>query len=117
MACILALAGLVAACGSATKAVSPSVASSASGGNSVMIKNFSFEPQALTVKVGTTITWTNEDSTPHTVQFSNKTIPASGDLSAGGGQRTYAHTFMTAGSFPYICGIHNSMTGTIKVTP
>lgn len=115
---VVVLSGFVTACGSSTKTTSStSSGSGASGGTSVMIKNFSFEPQTLTVKVGSTVTWTNQDSTPHTVQFSNKSIPPSADLSAGGGQSTYSHTFSAAGTYPYICGIHNSMTGTIKVTP
>ncbi|MDQ2725303.1 MAG: plastocyanin/azurin family copper-binding protein [Actinomycetota bacterium] len=38
-------------------------------------------------------------------------------MSAGGGQSKYSHTFTAAGTYPYICGIHNYMTGTIKVTP
>ncbi|MDQ6796716.1 MAG: plastocyanin/azurin family copper-binding protein, partial [Actinomycetota bacterium] len=91
--------------------------SAGAGGNSVTIKNFSFEPRTLTVKAGTSVTWTNQDSTPHTVQFSSSSIPPSPHLSAGGGQSTYSHTFTAAGTYPYICGIHNSMTGTIKVTP
>ncbi|MDQ2727735.1 MAG: cupredoxin family copper-binding protein [Actinomycetota bacterium] len=117
MAIVLVLCGFVTACGSATKTTTPAPGSAASGGNSVTIKNFTFQPQALTVKVGTTVTWTNQDSTPHTVQFSNKSVPTSADLSAGGGQSTYSHTFTAPGTYPYICGIHNDMTGTIKVTP
>ncbi len=112
IALIVVLAGFVTACGSSTK-----TSNSASGGNSVAIKNFAFQPQTLTVKAGTTVTWTNQDSTPHTVQFSDKSIPTSANLSAGGGQSTYSHTFAAAGTYPYICGIHNYMTGTVKVTP
>ncbi len=117
IALIVVLAGFLTACGASTKTSSSTSGASASGGNSVTIKNFAFQPQTLTVKVGTTVTWTNQDSTPHTVQFSNKSIPPSSDLSAGGGRSTYSHTFAAAGTYPYICGIHNSMTGTIKVTP
>lgn len=114
---IVVLAGLVTACGSSTKSAPTASGGNPSGGNSVTIKNFTFAPQTLTVKAGTMVTWTNQDTTPHTVQFSNKSIPTSADLSAGGGQSTYSHTFAAAGTYPYICGIHNSMTGTIKVTP
>jgi plastocyanin len=118
LAAIVVLSGFVTACGSTTKAgTSPSGGSAAPGGNSVTIKNFSFQPKTLTVRAGTTVTWTNDDSTPHTVQFSDRSIPTSPDLSAGGGQSQYSHTFTAAGTYPYICGIHTFMTGTIKVTP
>ena len=118
LAAVVVLSGFVTACGSSTKTTtSPTGGGAASGGNSVTIKNFAFQPQTLTVKAGTTVTWTNQDSTPHTVQFSDKSIPTSPDLSAGGGQSTYTHTFTAAGTYPYICGIHNYMTGTVKVIP
>lgn len=118
LAAIVVLSGFLAACGSSTKTSSSTPGgSTASGGNAVTIKNFAFSPKTLTVKTGTTVTWTNEDSTPHTVQFSDKSIPPSADLSAGGGQSAYSHTFTAAGTYPYICGIHNFMTGTITVTP
>ncbi|MDQ6782097.1 MAG: cupredoxin family copper-binding protein [Actinomycetota bacterium] len=113
LAGIVALSGFLSACGSSSK----SSTAPASGGNAVSIKNFSFAPQSLTVKVGTTVTWTNQDSTPHTVQFSDKSIPTSEDLTGGTAKSTYTHTFAAAGTFAYICGIHNYMTGTIKVTP
>jgi plastocyanin len=113
---VVAMAGLATACGSTTKAPSGS-GGGPSGGNSVTIKNFAFQPKTLTVKSGTTVTWTNDDSTPHTVQFADKSIPTSPDLSDAGGQRTYSHTFTAPGTYPYICGIHTFMTGTIKVTP
>jgi plastocyanin len=114
---IVVVAGFVTACGSTTKAPSGSGGGGPSGGNSVTIKNFAFQPKTLTVKSGTTVTWTNDDSTPHTVQFADRSIPTSPDLSAGGGQSTYSHTFPAPGTYPYICGIHTFMTGTIKVTP
>lgn len=70
-----------------------------------------FVPKSMTVKVGTTITWTNRDTIDHTVssdQFNSPTIPRDG---------TYSRRFTTAGSFSYHCSIHPSMTGTINVVP
>ena len=37
------------------------------GDSEVKISNFTFSPQQLTVKAGTTVTWTNEDDIPHTI--------------------------------------------------
>ena len=75
------------------------------------VKNFSFMPMSLTVPAGTTVTWTFDDSSKHTVTAKDKSF-ASPDLGSG---QTYQHTFTTAGTYPYICSIHQYMTGTIVV--
>jgi len=76
----------------------------------VMIDNFTFEPPQLTVKVGTTVTWTNRDDIPHTVvsagKFRSKTMDTDG---------TFSFTFTTAGEYKYFCSLHPHMTGTVKV--
>ncbi len=76
----------------------------------VMIDNFTFEPAQLTVKVGTTVTWTNRDDIPHTVvaagKFRSKTMDTDG---------TFSFTFTAAGDYKYFCSLHPHMTGTIKV--
>ena len=76
----------------------------------VMIDNFTFEPAQLTVKVGTTVTWTNRDDIPHTVvsagKFRSKTMDTDG---------TFSFTFTTAGDYKYFCSLHPHMTGTVKV--
>jgi plastocyanin len=76
----------------------------------VMIDNFTFEPAQLTVKVGTTVTWTNRDDIPHTVvsagKFRSKTMDTDG---------TFSFTFTTAGEYKYFCSLHPHMTGTVKV--
>jgi plastocyanin len=122
----VALAGALAACASTTTATTtpPAPSSTTTGAGAaapagtaaVTIKDFTFTPMSLTVKVGTTVTWTNDDLTPHDVQFETGGIPTSPHLSAGGGQRSWSHTFTTAGTYAYVCGIHTYMTGTIKVT-
>lgn len=82
--------------------------------NSVTIQNFAFSPADITVKKGTTVTWTNQDSTPHTVtETDGKTGPSSGDITKG---NHYSFTFDTAGTFQYHCSIHPNMTGTVTVT-
>lgn len=94
---------------------SNSVASSTpTATNSVAIQNFAFSPTAITVKKGTTVTWTNKDSTAHTVtETDGQNGPKSGDLAQGA---TYTFTFNTAGTFHYHCAIHSEMTGTVTVT-
>jgi plastocyanin len=73
-----------------------------------------FSPNSITVKKGTTVTWTNNDSTTHTVQETDgKSGPKSDNIAPGG---TYTFTFVAAGSFAYHCSIHPSMTGTVTVT-
>ena len=77
----------------------------------VSIKSFKFLPADITVKVGDTVTWTNEDSAAHTVESADETLK-SDELSKGD---TYSHTFTKAGKYDYICGIHPSMKGSVTV--
>jgi plastocyanin len=111
----LALALMVASCSSD----SPTGSGGGGGGNmpppnSVNISGSAFTPASLSVKVGTTVTWTNKDATTHTVTSDNGMFTASGNLSQN---ETYQFTFNTAGSFPYHCSIHPGMKATITVTP
>lgn len=79
----------------------------------VSIAGFAFSPAAVTVNVGGTVTWTHADGAPHTV-----TADGGAFESARMGQGdTFSNTFPAAGSFPYHCAIHPSMTGTVTVTP
>jgi plastocyanin len=77
----------------------------------VTISNFSFSPATITIKVGSTVTWTNKDGTTHTVT-SNSGVFDSGNLAPNA---TFSYTFNSAGSFSYHCSIHTYMTGTIVV--
>ena len=110
------LVAIVAACSSGSGSPSPTAAPSAAapGGTTgaVTIVDFGFEPADLTVAAGTTVTWTNTGAATHTVKWSDGT-PQSSGLTGGA---TYQRTFDSAGSFPYVCGIHGSMSGTITVT-
>lgn len=83
-------------------------------GNAVSIKNFAFAPSALTVKAGTTVTWTNQDSEAHTVT-SRDTGGALHSAPLNPGQ-TYSYTFTTPGTYDYLCTIHPFMTATVTVT-
>ena len=75
----------------------------------VNIQNFAFNPAVLTVKAGTTVTWTNNDSATH--QIKSDTFNSAG-LSRG---QKFSHQFNSAGTFNYSCAIHPSMTGQIIV--
>jgi len=77
----------------------------------VSIENFSFgEP--LEIAVGTTVTWTNVDSAPHTVTEVGGSGFQSNKIDTGG---TFSFTFTEAGSFEYFCEYHANMTSTITV--
>jgi plastocyanin len=119
---VLILAGGLAACGSSSSSggaqtVSPGSGSSSSGtsssaGDTVTIKGFAFHPSTLTVKVGTKVTFTNEDDPTHTATSSGDTPINSGNLSKG---QSYTVTFTKPGTYNYICSIHQYMKGTIVV--
>ena len=75
------------------------------------ISGMAFSPSTLTISVGDTITWTNQDSAPHSATGDNGEFD-SGTLSNG---QTFSFTFTTTGTYTYHCAIHNGMTATIIV--
>jgi amicyanin len=77
----------------------------------VKISNFTFGPQELRVKSGTTVTWTNEDDIPHTVNSTSQVFK-SGALDT---DQKFSFTFTTPGTYKYFCALHPHMTGTIVV--
>ena len=79
----------------------------------VSISNFTFLPADITVKRGTAVTWTNNDSVTHNVSADSGNGPKSQNLANG---ETFSFTFNEAGTFNYICGLHPSMHGTVTVT-
>ncbi|MDF3039904.1 MAG: blue (type 1) copper domain protein [Thermomicrobiales bacterium] len=78
----------------------------------VSIANFAFQPDTLQVAVGTAVTWTNSDSTAHTVTSDTGAFDA-GALAPGA---SFTQTFTTPGTYTYHCQIHPFMTGTIVVS-
>jgi plastocyanin len=77
----------------------------------VKIENFTFAPQRVTVRAGTTITWANDDDIPHTIAsttmaFKSKVLDT---------DDKFSFTFTTAGVYEYFCSLHPHMTGTIVV--
>jgi plastocyanin len=75
------------------------------------IDNFTFTPQRVTVKAGTTVTWTNQDDIPHTVTSATKAFRSK----ALDTDDKFSFTFTTAGVYEYFCSLHPHMTGTIVV--
>lgn len=86
-------------------------ATSTSAPAAVTIGNFTFKAQVLTVKPGTTVTWTNADDIPHTVT-SNSGAFKSKVLDSGD---KFSFTFAKPGQFGYFCSLHPHMTGTVIV--
>jgi plastocyanin len=80
--------------------------------SAVTLQSFAFSPDAITVPIGTTVTWTNKDSVTHTVTSDSGAFD-SRRLDQG---QTFQFTFNTAGTFAYHCNIHPSMTAKVVVT-
>src|SRR5829696_7670193 len=114
--------------GNATNATATG-ASGANTGTSVSIVSGSssltdtaYQPNPIQVSVGNTVTWTNNDSQPHTVtsgsngQPDNKfnSSPNFSPLLNPG--QTFSFTFTQAGDYPYFCMLHPNMVGTVSVS-
>jgi plastocyanin len=81
---------------------------------SVKIKDMAFSPADITVKVGDTVTWTNNDSMAHTItETDGQTGPKSSTIDPG---KSFVFTYDHAGTYKYDCSIHPSMTGSVTVT-
>jgi plastocyanin len=81
----------------------------AAGGATITEQNFAFNPATATVKVGDTVTFTNNDSAPHNVKIDGQELGTQNQ----GESKTW--TASKAGAFPYSCVIHPAMTGQITV--
>ena len=104
-------APLAAASAAASASPAASAAASVAAGTAVTIQGFAFSPATLTVAVGTTVTWTNQDSAEHTVTADDGSW-GSGNIALG---ETFSQTFSKAGTYAYHCAIHPNMKGTIVV--
>lgn len=76
-----------------------------------------FQPNPAQVSVGSTVTWTNEDAQPHTVNSGENATP-DGTFDSGilAPAATYDFTFTEAGEYPYFCLLHPNMVGTVSVS-
>ncbi len=81
-------------------------------GLTVAIKDFTFTPARIQVGTGATVTWTNEDSTAHTVTGTTGNEMASHLLVRG---ERFSYTFSVPGAYSYYCTPHPWMTGVVTV--
>lgn len=82
--------------------------------NSVSITKKDFVPSTMTVKVGTTVTWSNASSGPESVTSDTAGLFDSGPINAGA---LYTYTFTQAGTFTYHSTNTTTLKGSITVTP
>jgi plastocyanin len=114
------IAALLVGCGgdngdagrTATDSESASASSNNSGTKAVTIRDYTYEPATITVPQGTTVTFTNRDSTPHTATSKQSGLFESGSLDTG---KSGTVTFDETGNFAYYCLFHPFMKGTITV--
>ena len=75
-----------------------------------------FELESITISLGTTVTWTNLDSVPHTSTSGiSPNFDGAFDSLALSQNGKFSHTFNSPGAFPYFCSIHTFMTAVITV--
>src|SRR5512132_2699158 len=75
----------------------------------VTMEAVAFQPADLTVNVGDTIVWTNNDPFPHTVKAQSGTF-ASKQVDAG---KAFTYRALKKGDYPYVCTLHPTMSGTV----
>ena len=117
---LLAAAALAAAgCGSdddeATGSDNPVRTATTAGGSGQqvnMVSGNEFQPREITVNVGETVTWVNQDSVPHDAVAKDGEGPKSELLAKG---KTYSFTPDSPGKIAYVCTIHPGMDGTLNV--
>lgn len=102
----LGLAALVAAAPRAPSA-------DATGSAAIQIDNFHYTPAMLVVAPGTTVTWKNDDDSPHSVREKDGKFKSA----ALDTDDTFSQTFAAPGEYEYFCSIHPYMTGKIVVQP
>jgi plastocyanin len=95
--------------GGSTSGSSPTGGGTVAGGTTITEENFAFNPSTATVKVGDTVTFTNNDSAPHNVKIDGQELGTQNQ----GESKTW--TASKAGTFPFSCVVHPAMTGQITV--
>ena len=111
---LLAILSILNSCSKSTAYTTPGPGPGTKGGpgtNEVWIQSMAFTPATITVKAGTTITWTNKDPMNHTVT-SDDGLFDSGSMGNGA---VFTSTFTTIGSYSYHCAVHPNMKGTVVV--
>ena len=95
----------------AAGATEAAAGSTAAAGTVIMAKDFMFAPTSLTIRAGSTVTWTNRDDEPHSV-VSDSGLFRSGALDTN---QSFSFRFEKPGTYRYTCSIHPRMVGTIVV--
>jgi plastocyanin len=88
------------------------------GATHVYMRDGTFSPAYIQVVLGTTVTWTNQDTVPHSVRLSPAVMSSSDNWESGllyPGQ-SFSYTFTSRGTFPYYCQEHPEMSGIVMVT-
>jgi plastocyanin len=91
--------------------ITAAAATPAPAGPTVDIDNFVFGPDALTVSVGTTVTWINRDDIPHDIVATDKSFKSK----VLDTDERFSFTFAKPGEYGYFCGLHPHMTGKVIV--
>ena len=78
--------------------------------NTIRIKNLAFDPTGITVKMGSTVRWVNQDSVPHRIVFAD-----GADSTVLAPSQSWSRKFDQAGTYDYACTIHPTMQGTVIV--
>jgi plastocyanin len=79
--------------------------------NRIVVKEFMFTPNSLSIKAGSTVTWANMDDEPHTV-VSDTGLFRSGAMDTN---ESFSFKFDKPGTYHFTCSIHPRMVGTIVV--
>ena len=114
------IAAVLAPLSTLTPAYAADVAADITAGSSTKTTD-AYAPNPININVGDTVTWTNKDTQPHTVTSGSGGQPdGKFDSSPNfnplmGPQQTFSHTFEEAGQYPYYCGLHVNMVGTVVV--
>jgi plastocyanin len=97
----------------AQPATAPASGTSEPAGETVTVRidGMRFDPQNITVKPGTTVTWVHGSQMPHTIS-GNADGMRSGTLYNG---QEFSHTFSATGRYSYVCDLHPSMRGSVVV--
>jgi plastocyanin len=131
-ALLIAVASLAGCSPSADSALtapsSPTSAPSAPAGPVINLSSLMFNPSTITVKVGETVTWRNDEPITHTVTSgrfmgidkstglrSSQQPDGMFNTKLGGKGKTFSFTFTKSGTYTYYCDIHQGMNATITV--
>jgi len=123
-------AGSLAGCSANAESstTTPTATTSASAGPVINLSSLIFNPSTTTVKVGTTVTWHNDEPITHTVTSgrfegvdkntglrSSQKPDGTFNAKLAGKGKTFSFTFTQPGIYTYYCDIHQGMNATIRV--